>query len=102
MYFFQICQIVVPYHKIVHIADISYHAVFIFYKMVEYCQIMIGEILAAAVGMIGFMGIVTATLYWGLRPSDTKFFGALLLLAGLVWRRASKASFLVTPGEFEK
>jgi putative ABC transport system permease protein len=64
--------------------------------------VVVGEIMAAAVGMLGFMGIVTATLYWGLRPSDTKFFGALLLLAGLVWRRASKASFLVAPGEFEK
>lgn len=64
--------------------------------------VVAGEIAAAAVGMVGFMGIVTATLYWGLRPSDTKLFGALLLLAGLVWRRASKASFLVAPGEFEK
>lgn len=64
--------------------------------------VVVGEIAAAAIGMIAFMGILIAVLYWGLRPSDTKFFGALLLLAGLAWRRASTASFLVAPGEFER
>lgn len=64
--------------------------------------VIVGEACAAGIGTVAFMGIVTATLYWGLRPSDTKFFGALLLLSGLVWRRASKPSFLVAPGEFER
>lgn len=61
-----------------------------------------GEILAASIGMISFVGISTATLYLGLRPSDTKLFAAFLLLMGLIWRRGSRAFFLVPVGEFEK
>jgi putative ABC transport system permease protein len=63
---------------------------------------VLGELFAALIGMIVFMSILTTTLYLGLRPSDTKLVGGLLLLVGLVWRRGRRASFLVPLGDFER
>lgn len=61
-----------------------------------------GELMSAGIGMVAFMAIITATLYLGLEPSDTKMCAALLLCIGLIWRRRGKSSFLVVPGEYEK
>lgn len=61
-----------------------------------------GELMSAGLGMVAFMAIITATLYLGLEPSDTKICAALLLCISLIWRRAGKSSFLVVPGEYEK